>query len=71
MTELKPCSCIHEQQDEMYGIGMRVHNSREESGFRCTVCGAEKAGERPAAVNVEPETPVGRGKISHFPHKEE
>lgn len=44
-TEIKPCNCKNEYQDETYGEGMRVHNSkggRDGAGFRCTVCGSER-----------------------------
>lgn len=45
MTKIKPCSCVHDYQDTVYGKGMRVHNemaSKDPSKFRCTVCGTER-----------------------------
>ena len=41
-TIVKPCSCIHEYQDETYGKGMRVFNVRMGGKPpRCTVCEKE------------------------------
>ena len=43
-STILPCSCKHEQQDEMYGKGNRVHNnasgkdSKTSDRWRCTVC---------------------------------
>ncbi len=38
-----PCNCKHAYQDKRYGIGKRVHNpTKDESKFKCTVCGKEK-----------------------------
>ncbi len=36
------CKCKHDYQDEKYGKGNRVHNPTVK-GYRCTVCGDEKA----------------------------
>lgn len=40
-TVIKPCKCKDEQQDRMYGIGMRVHNiggkGKDKIAY-CTVC---------------------------------
>lgn len=37
------CNCKHEQQDLMYGKGLRVFNPKGKGnsldGYRCTVCG--------------------------------
>ena len=44
MTELKPCTCKHEYQQEQYG-NLRVHNvvaNKEKKEYRCTVCGSKK-----------------------------
>ena len=44
-TSIKKCNCQHKAQDEMYGKGMRVHNSMrtdKQNKWRCTVCGNEK-----------------------------
>ncbi len=42
-----PCNCSHNQQDEMYGKGNRVHNPCKPAKLpvkwiRCTVCRKEK-----------------------------
>lgn len=52
MVEIKSCpSCkdtiAARQQDEMYGLKMRVHNQTllktgDMKKYRCTVCGAER-----------------------------
>jgi hypothetical protein len=44
MTKIIKCTCKNEQQDQMYGDNMRVHNSKadpEKNGYRCTVCTKE------------------------------
>ena len=38
-TRILLCTCRHEFQDRIYGIGMRVHNVMAGGGERCTVCG--------------------------------
>jgi len=49
MTDIRPCDCKEgpatKFQDEVYGKGMRVHNSRSaesEGNWRCTICGRVK-----------------------------
>jgi len=47
-----PCTCTHKAQDELHGKNMRVHNwarsaNNKSGGYRCTVCGVIKKGERP------------------------
>ena len=37
MTEVKKCTCNHEEQDKIYGHGMRLFN-KANKGMRCTVC---------------------------------
>lgn len=42
MTDIFKCTCNNEFQDETYGKGMRVMNSKggdKISGWTCTVCG--------------------------------
>jgi len=42
---IKSCTCVHEQQDKLYGKGRRVYNKAGNVGktfFRCTVCGREQ-----------------------------
>ena len=44
MTRVMPCSCKHEQQDELYGKGRRVFNKTEKTPgevWRCSVCRKE------------------------------
>lgn len=44
-TTVKTCTCKHSYQDQIYGIGKRVHNKCGINGkvaFRCTVCGITK-----------------------------
>lgn len=47
-----PCTCEHKAQDELHGKGMRVFNwaknaNNKQGGYRCTVCGKVKSGEKP------------------------
>lgn len=37
MTATRKCSCVHADQDQMYGDGIRLFNKTEQ-GWRCTVC---------------------------------
>ena len=38
---ISKCTCKHEGQDILYGVGMRVWNAAgDKTGYRCTVCGA-------------------------------
>lgn len=43
------CTCKHDFQDQKYGFGMRVHNSKQGKGvkdsYNCTVCGNNKSKE--------------------------
>ena len=43
---IKTCSCKSEYQDKKYGKNQRVHNRyiKDSGGWRCTVCGKDKAG---------------------------
>lgn len=47
-TEIRKCTCKHEDQDRRYGNGNRVFNKTtkkkgtESTFFRCTVCGSEQ-----------------------------
>lgn len=36
--EILPCTCVHEEQDKLYGKGKRVHNVNENGDAFCTVC---------------------------------
>ena len=39
---IKQCTCVHEQQDKLYGKNLRVWNPKMIKGrlvgYRCTVC---------------------------------
>ncbi len=37
-AEILKCSCSHEEQDKLYGKGMRVHNVNTKGEAFCTVC---------------------------------
>ena len=41
-TTLVKCKCQHEQQDAMYGKGVRVANATAKGLNRCTVCNTEQ-----------------------------
>lgn len=42
--EFKGVKVAAQQQDAMYGEGMRVHNeTAKEDTYRCTVCGTERS----------------------------
>jgi len=36
-TRIIKCTCKHKDQDKIYDLGQRVHNSCGD-GYRCTVC---------------------------------
>lgn len=46
MTSIRDCSCRHEYQDSVYGVGKRVHNlggaGKGMAKWVCTVCGKAK-----------------------------
>lgn len=37
-TEILSCTCVHEDQDKIYGKGRRVHNVNTKGEAFCTVC---------------------------------
>jgi len=39
-TTIIKCTCKHEFQDSVYGIGNRVGNETQAGQYRCVVCGA-------------------------------
>lgn len=39
-TDVRKCSCKHEEQDKIYGKSMRLMNEYSK-GYRCTICGKE------------------------------
>ena len=56
-TKIMPCTCDHPAQDRLHGPGRRVHNygpkAARDGGWRCTVCGSEKAGSAGKAEKKE------------------
>lgn len=40
-TDVRPCKCHHDFQDQIYGHGRRLHNLTA-SGANCTACGDRK-----------------------------
>lgn len=41
-SEIKKCSCKHDQQDKLHGTGMRVMNADQKGlNVTCTVCGTK------------------------------
>lgn len=54
---IMPCKCKHKAQDELHGIGNRVWNWGTKigttGGWRCTVCGATKAGKQETTAEVK------------------
>jgi hypothetical protein len=38
-AQLIKCTCSHDEQDRLYGKGVRVGNETRSSQYRCTVCG--------------------------------
>lgn len=49
------CTCPHEGQDRLHGLGNRVHNEMKESGgtvsHRCTICCKEKTANSASFVS--------------------
>ena len=49
-TTVVACSCVHKEQDKLYGHGRRLANytpKNSQAGakaYRCTVCGSIKKG---------------------------
>lgn len=41
-SEIKRCSCEHKAQDQIHGLGNRVHNPNGKGQYKCTVCGKLK-----------------------------
>lgn len=37
-TQIKKCTCVHKEQDELHGKGNRVHNPNGKGDYKCTVC---------------------------------
>jgi hypothetical protein len=42
-TSVQPCACDSAYQDQTYGRQMRLMNARLKGGWRCTVCGKDRA----------------------------
>ena len=44
-SKIMACGCTHQNQDELYGKGMRLWNRLGDSdSYRCTVCGNTNKG---------------------------
>jgi hypothetical protein len=46
MTKINKCSCSHEEQDKLYGKGLRLMKLTQKGNdskkvYRCTVCNKE------------------------------
>jgi hypothetical protein len=39
-TKIVKCTCKHEDQDKLYGVGNRAANEMRSGQLRCTVCSA-------------------------------
>ena len=46
MTRIIKCTCIHAQQDKLYGKRRRVMNQTKDGQYRCTVCAAMHGGRK-------------------------
>lgn len=54
-TEILHCTCAHEEQDKMYGKGMRVHNVNKLGQAACTVCCPSKRRDKiGTAISASP-----------------
>lgn len=57
-TIIMKCTCKHEQQDEMYGKGMRVHNlggkTTKDGLYYCTVCAPRSCNKMKTDVTPMP-----------------
>lgn len=42
-TKLIKCTCLHKDQDDMYGEQIRVHNINPKGDAKCTVCGSVRS----------------------------
>ena len=42
MTQIRPCNCKNEYQDNRYGKGRRVKNKTVSESWRCTVCATDE-----------------------------
>jgi len=52
-TEILPCTCTHQQQDEMYGKQRRVHNVNTNGEAFCTVCaGSNRRSKNAASIEA-------------------
>lgn len=65
-TKILPCTCEHEDQDKMYGRGMRVHNrvdggkaAKIPVGYACTVCTPRAVSCEKNTVAIEPAPHLG------------
>ena len=57
-TKILRCNCNHAYQDNLYGVGNRVHNFAPKGfgnspGWRCTVCGNVKSAQPRAQATAD------------------
>ena len=43
--KVRPCSCVHEYQDKLYGPGMRLFTVKKNGNLVCTVCSKTASGK--------------------------
>jgi hypothetical protein len=56
-TKIIKCTCKHDVQDVMYGVGNRIANEMRTGQLKCTVCGTVQGSQfssRPVKVSEEP-----------------
>lgn len=61
-TTILKCNCEHEDQDQMYGKGMRVHNVNSKGEAFCTVCSPSYRRNK-IGVNIPRNPVLGHGEI--------
>lgn len=64
-TKVLKCTCKHEEQDKMYGPGMRLHNVCDKKGtaaygkYYCTVCSPRKVDKEGTDIPRNPALGMG------------
>lgn len=61
-TIILKCSCKHEEQDKMYGPGLRVHNVNTKGEAFCTVCSPSYRRNK-TGTNIPANPGMGHGII--------
>jgi hypothetical protein len=67
-TEIIRCNCQHEEQDKLYGKGMRVHNVNKKGQAACTVCCPSRRRNKSAAA-ISANQAFGHGFIPAAPSR--